>query len=189
MKKLALAIRSAGIRKRFFSYCRIDTIIKFPSLFSLWRDIGLEAVFVGIEDISPNRLEQNNKGIVREQIEQGLKIIEELGLQVAAGFIVNPNYTRLDFQRLKRFIHHYKLENPLFTVMTPLPGTAALDSFKTIIERQPSGRPNWDLFDLQHPVTETALPRQEFMAAYRELQRSSTGSLFPFSGRVNHSGQ
>ena len=69
------------------------------------------------------------------------------------------------------FIEHNKVDYPSFTIWTPLPGTDALKSFDEVIERQPNGRPNWELFDLQHPVTKTRLPREKFMREYHKLHK------------------
>ena len=80
-----------------------------------------------------------------------------------------------DFKRLVRFIKHNDVSYPSFTVLTPLPGTPALADFASVIERQANGRPNWELFDLQHPVTRTALPREEFMREYKNLFRVFAG--------------
>jgi len=49
-----------------------------------------------------------------------------------------------------------------------------------VTERQPNGRPNWELFDLQHPVTATALPRAEFMREYENLQSVFAGRSLPY---------
>ena len=73
-----------------------------------------------------------------------------------------------------RFIEHHRIDYPSFTVLTPIPGTSALATFDEVIERQHNGRPAWDLFDLQHPVTRTRLPREEFLGEYRNLQRVFT---------------
>ena len=114
------------------------------------------------------------------QIEDGLAAARELGIEVFAGFIVNTNFTSRDFKQLVRFIEHNQVSYPSFTVLTPLPGTAALTNFDSVIERQPNGRPNWELFDLQNPVTRTVLPREEFLREYRNLQHVFAGRSLPY---------
>ena len=42
-------------------------------------------------------------------------------------------------------------------------------------ERQANNRPNWDLFDLQHVVTDTRLPKEEFERHYKGLYRVFSG--------------
>jgi hypothetical protein len=73
---------------------------------------------------------------------------------------------------MTRFIEHNRIDYPSFTILTPLPGTEALKSFDAVIERQPNGRPNWNSFDLQHPVTATRLPSEQFMQEYHKLHQT-----------------
>jgi radical SAM superfamily enzyme YgiQ (UPF0313 family) len=179
MWALAQCLKSSGVRKRYFTYCRIDTLLRQPQLMELWAEIGLERLFIGIEAISSTELDLYNKRLSVMQIEDGLRRSAEIGISVFGGFIVNPNYTRQSFKQLVRFIEHNKVDYPSFTILTPLPGTADLDTFDRVTERQPNGRPNWELFDLQHVVTETFLPRGEFDRQYTELFRVFGGVYLP----------
>lgn len=171
MTALGEALRDRGVRKRYFAYCRIDTFLHHRATMELWREIGLERLFIGIEATSKEELDDYNKRIGVAQIEEGLRIARELGIGIFAGFVVNTAYTAGDFKRLERFIRHNRIEYPSFTVLTPIPGTSALESFDHVTEKQANGRPNWELFDLQHPVTATHLPRPEFEKRYKDLYR------------------
>ena len=180
MTELAEGIRAAGLRKRYFSYCRIDTLLRDRDLMQLWREIGLERLFIGIEAVSSRDLMEYNKKLQVAQIEDGLASARELGIEVFAGFIVNTNFTPRDFKQLVRFIEHNQVSYPSFTILTPLPGTPALANFDAVIERQANGRPNWELFDLQNAVTRTTLPREEFMREYHNLFRVFAGRTLPY---------
>jgi radical SAM superfamily enzyme YgiQ (UPF0313 family) len=180
MTELAEAIRSSGLRKRYFGYCRIDTLLRDRPMMQLWRDIGLERLFIGIEAVSAQDLDEYNKRLQIAQIEEGLAVAREMAIEVFSGFIVNTNFTPRDFKQLVRFIEHNRVNYPSFTVLTPLPGTAALTNFDSVIERQPNGRPNWELFDLQHPVTRTTLPRESFRCEYRNLYDTFAGRYLPY---------
>lgn len=179
MAKLAEALKAAGVRKRYFTYCRIDTLLRQPELMASWVEVGLERLFIGIEAVTPEELKDYNKRLEVAQIENGLKAATSLGISVFGGFIVNTNYTKRSFKQLVRFIEHNRVDYPSFTVLTPLPGTAALNTFDAVTERQPNGRPNWELFDLQHPVTETRLPKAEFEREYHDLYRVFGGIYAP----------
>lgn len=180
MRQLGEAIRASGLRKKYFSYCRIDTLLRDRDLMQLWREIGLERLFIGIEAVSAKDLAGYNKRLAIEQIEDGLAAARDLGIEVLAGFIVNTDFTAREFKQLVRFIEHNRVSYPSFTVLTPLPGTPALANFDSVIERQPNGRPNWELFDLQNPVTRTALPRDAFLREYRNLHRVFAGASLPY---------
>ncbi|MEW6366120.1 MAG: radical SAM protein [Acidobacteriota bacterium] len=163
MELLAGSIARAGIRKSYFAYCRVDTLIKHESLLSTWRGIGLRCLFLGIEAITPRELQQYKKGYTVAQVERALERAADLGLTPYCLFVIHPSYSRTEFDRLSRFIQRRRIPNPSFTVWTPLPGTYELADFQGLTELGVNGRPNWYYWDLQHPVVPTRLPKEEFM--------------------------
>ena len=176
MLALAAAIREAGIAKRYFTYCRIDTLLRNTEAVTAWRDIGLRRLFIGIDAVTPEALSAYNKRCTLEQIDRGLELANRIGIGVFAQFVVDPTYTARDFTRLSRFIEHHGVDYPSFTVLTPLPGTAMLADFSQIVTFQPNGRPDWDLFDCQNAVTKTELARDEFRRRYRGLYKHFKGA-------------
>jgi hopanoid C-3 methylase len=177
MATLANALQAAGCHKRYFTYCRIDTLVRLKDdVLPMWRAIGLERLFIGIDAISERELVEYNKRMLVSRIEEGLEAARELGIEIFAQFVVSPRFTRKDFQSLVRFIQHHRITYPSFTVLTPIPGTALLPNFDNIVDRQPNGRPNWELFDCQHAVTPTLLPPDEFRAEYKNLYRVFAGN-------------
>jgi radical SAM superfamily enzyme YgiQ (UPF0313 family) len=181
MEYMATEFKSQGIYKKFFAYCRIDTIVRSKEILSKWKEVGLERLFVGIDAISEKDLKEYNKHQTFIQIEEGLKIAKELGIEILAQFVINTDYTRNDFKYLIRFIEHFKLDYPTFTILTPLPGTSLLDNdFSNVSVKQPNGRPNWNFFDTQNAVTLTTLPADEFRQQYRDLYRVFGSSYSKF---------
>ena len=168
MERLADAIRAAGIRKRYFLYARVDTIVAHPELFRKWRDIGLLQVFVGMEDFSDSRLAALAKGTTVAQQEQAADILNRLGVMMYASFMIDPDYERADFDDLIAYVRRLKLKYATFTVLTPLPGTELYE------RRRPemiSTRP--EHFDMLHSLLPTRLPLPEFYAEYcRVLQKA-----------------
>src|SRR6185503_9108026 len=175
MLALAERLASARVSKRFFAYCRIDSILREPHVLEAWRRVGLERLFVGVDAISRKNLVEYNKHCSISDIERGFEEAGRLGLSLFCQFVVNTDYTARDFEQLIRFVEHHKLERVSFTVLTPLPGTDMLARFDDITEKQPNGRPNWDLFDCQNAVTRTRLPKDEFRRRYRDLYRVFKG--------------
>ena len=123
MKKLAELIRLAGIRKRYFLYGRSDTIAKNPDLLELWRDVGLERVFVGLEFFRDSDLEYINKGSTTHNNREAARVLQELGIGIYASFIVRPDFTEDDFAEFRRYCRSIDLSFASFAVLTPLPGT------------------------------------------------------------------
>jgi radical SAM superfamily enzyme YgiQ (UPF0313 family) len=176
MLALAEALRRAGPRKRYFAYCRMDSLVRHREVLRAWREIGLERLFVGVDAVTEKDLDEYQKRMSVAMIEQGFKVARELGIEIFAQFVVNTDYTRRDFQRLVRFIEHHRIRYPSFTVLTPIPGTELLANFDRVVTRQRNGRPNWDLFDCQNAVTATRLPAEEFRREYQNLYHVFKGS-------------
>jgi radical SAM superfamily enzyme YgiQ (UPF0313 family) len=157
MSILADKIEQAGIRKNYFLYARVDTIVRHPDLFRQWQKIGLKQVFVGMEDYSDERLQRMNKGVSVAQQEQAVALLNSLGIMMYASFMVDPDYSQHDFKALARYIRRLKLNYATFTVMTPLPGTELYQQRKgEMISHKP------ELFDMLHSLLPTRLPAEEF---------------------------
>lgn len=157
MDRLADLIREAGIRKNYFLYGRVDTIVHHPELFAKWAGIGLAQVFVGMEEFSDERLAAMKKGVTIAQQEQAVKILDDLGVMMYASYMVDPAYTREDFRNLLAHVRRLKHKYATFTVMTPLPGTELYAAREgELLSRKP------ELYDMIHALFPTTLPLQEF---------------------------
>ena len=121
MTRLAALIKEAGIRKHYFCYGRSDTIRKNPGLLRAWRDVGLERVFVGLEFVRDEDLSFVRKGSTSADNEAAIKILQGLGIDVYASFMVRQEFTREDFAALKAYCRRLGLDFASFAVLTPLP--------------------------------------------------------------------
>jgi len=157
MDRLADLIREAGIRKNYFLYGRVDTIVDHPELFAKWAKIGLSQVFVGMEECSDERLAAMKKGVTIAQQEKAVKILDDLGVMMYASYMVDPAYTRADFRNLLAHVRRLKHKYATFTVMTPLPGTELYAAREgELLSRKP------ELYDMIHALLPTTLPLREF---------------------------
>jgi radical SAM superfamily enzyme YgiQ (UPF0313 family) len=169
MAQLAELIEARGIRKTYFLYARVDTIVNHPELFAKWARIGLKQVFVGMEDFSDRRLAAMKKGVTTAQQVQAAKILEDLGIMMYASFMVDPDYDREDFRSLKQYVRDLKLRYATFTVMTPLPGT---ELHASVCDRLLSEKP--ELYDMLHALVPTRLPLPEF---YEQMAQLYAGAV------------
>jgi len=112
MDRLADLIREAGIRKKYFLYGRVDSIVKHPELFAKWATIGLAQVFVGMEDYSDQRLAAMNKGITSAQQVEAVRILDDLGIMMYASYMVDPAYSREDFRNLLAYVRRLNTNPP-----------------------------------------------------------------------------
>lgn len=184
MDRLADAIREAGIRKTYFLYARVDTIVEHPELFAKWAAIGLKQVFVGMEDFSDARLAAMKKGVTIRQQAEAVAILERLGIMIYASFMIDPDYGRDDFRAMRDYVRGLKLRYPTFTVMTPLPGTELHARREgEILSRKP------ELYDMLHALLPTRLPLPDFYAELARLYQTtvplltSLGTMLRFGPR------
>jgi hypothetical protein len=105
---------------------------------------------------------------------RGLAAAREIGISLFCNFIVSPAYGHEEFDHLIQFIKDNKVDYPSFTILTPIPGTG--QDYQNVLDRQANGRPNWDYFDLQHAVTQTKMPKKEFMDRFEDLYQVFSGN-------------
>ncbi len=172
MDQLADLIQAAGIKKKYFLYGRVDTIVKHPELFAKWKKIGLIQVFVGFESFSDEKLQSLNKNITIAQQEQAVKILNDLNIDIYASFVVEPSFTHLDFEQLITYVRKLKISYPALSILTPLPGTALYEQTK---DRLLTNDPKF--FDFMHTVLPTTLPLKEFYSEYAQALMKATPIL------------
>jgi len=161
--EIARLIQERGIRKRYMIQARSDAIVRHPEVVAQWWEVGLGGVFIGFEKSDQAGLEAVNKHNSVENNERALEVLREQGIEPTTSFIVDPDYGHDDFAALRAYVRRLKLGMPVFTVLTPLPGTVL---FEEVRERLTTA--NRELFDLAHAVLPTRLPPAEF---YEELAR------------------
>ena len=164
MKTLATLIRDAGLRKRYFLYGRSDTISRNPELLEMWRDVGLERVFVGLEFFRDEDLAYVRKGSTASDNEKAVKILQDLDIEIYASFIVRPEFTRSDFAAFGQYCRNLRLSYATFAVLTPLPGTDFYDEVRDQLITH-----NYDYFDFIHTLLPTTLPLEDFYEEYSRL--------------------
>lgn len=169
MKVLADLIKEAGIRKKYFLYCRSDTIARHPELMRQWRDIGLSRAFIGLEFFRDEDMREFRKNSTIEENEKAIRIMQELGIDVYASLIVRPDFTHKDFDELRRYCMRLKLNFATFAVLTPLPGT---DLYQEVQGKFVTN--NYDYVDFIHTLLPTNLSLEEFYKEFRSLYLTAT---------------
>jgi radical SAM superfamily enzyme YgiQ (UPF0313 family) len=166
MRTLAGRIRASGLRKRLFLYGRSDTIARHPDLLEAWREAGLERVFVGLEFFRDDDLEYVGKGSTVADNTRAVEVLNGLGIDIYASFIVRPEFEHEDFAALRRYIRELDLDFASFAVLTPLPGTDLRDEVEDRLLTRDT-----DFFDFIHTVLPTRLPLEEFFEELMGLYR------------------
>lgn len=182
MLKLAKLIKESGIRKQYFIYSRSDTIVKHPEIIETWKEIGLDSIFIGLEFFRDEDLACIGKRSTIRQNEEAVRILHNLDLRIFGSFIIKPDFTRDDFREFRRYCRRLRLHLPVFSVLTPLPGTDYYEEVKDNLTTA-----NFDYFDLLHSVLQTRLPLKEFYEEFYRLYRTSAPLLNRIRSMMNYS--
>ena len=164
MERLHDLIVERGIRKHYFVYSRADCVVQNPALFEKWARIGVEIVMTGLEAVEDTDMNSLNKRSSIEINERALEILHRCGVGVSAGFVVLPDFTEQDFERIDRYVN----ARPIIvltelTPLTPLPGTDLYHEQKEHVLTE-----HREIYDLAHFILPTTLPQQEL---YRLLRK------------------
>ena len=177
VKKIAELLKERGIKKKYISWARSDTIVKNPELFKLWKEVGLDVVYVGLESMDEEKLKEYDKRVGIETNRKAISIIKELGIMLHAAFIVHPDFTANDFRLLESEVAKLTPAEVTFTVLSPSPGTAYWHQNKDRFICDP-----FKNYDCMHTVLPTRLPLRRF---YQHFGRLSALALRANPLRVN----
>ncbi len=165
---IAFSLKRDGVRKRYLLQTRTDVVARNPALMEAWADIGLRGVFLGLEKVTQDELDSVGKKNSLENNERALELLKSLDVSAVTSFIMDTGAERKDFALLRDYVKSLGLTMPLFTVLTPLPGTRLFDerlSYETELD--------YDKFDLFHPVMPTRLEAKLFIDEMAGLYRSA----------------
>jgi len=162
--KLAAAIEAAGIKKQFMADVRSDTVVRHPDLLKRWKDIGLRAVIIGFEEIEDAALGLMNKENSAATNLQAIETLHRIGLTIVGDFIISPDYTEQQFDNLSCFVKQQKIDLPMHTILTPLPGTALYQQIRDQITNH-----DLDYYTLTNAVLPTRLDEELFYQRYAAL--------------------
>lgn len=157
------ALLRRGVRKQYYLETRGDVLLRHKEVFRLWRRLGLEYMFIGLEAIDEEGLKKYRKRVGLDQNFAALEFARSLGIVVAINIIADPDWDRARFAALREWC----LEIPEIvniSVNTPYPGTEIWHrEQRRLVSR------DYRLFDIQHAVLPTRLPLPEF---YEELVKT-----------------
>ncbi len=166
-QQLCRNIKAAKIKKNYLVDVRADTVVNHPDVIAQWQQIGLRAVVIGFEEISDKRLLAMNKQGSSSLNSEALHILNDMDISVVGDFIVDPDYDDDDFDQLEDYIVNHKIDLPMLTIMTPLPGTPMYAEMKHQISEF-----NLDYYTLTNAVLPTRMDEKRFYTRYTDLMRA-----------------
>jgi len=158
-------ILKRGIKKKFYLETRGDILLRNREVFALWKRLGLEYMFVGLEAIDEIGLKKYRKRTTLQKNFEALEFARSLGIQVAVNIIADPDWDESRF----KIVRQWCLENPEIvniSINTPYPGT---ETWVTESNRITSK--DYRLFDINHAVLPTRLPLHQFYEEYVKTQQ------------------
>lgn len=168
-RRIAEGLLAAGRRKTFSFQARADTLAAHPEILDVWVEAGLGHIFVGFEAVSEEQLAALRKASGLSEAERALAVLRRHPqLAVTGAFIVDPDFTREDFDRLREYVRRNGISHPQFSVLTPLPGTRLFrEKAGELVTRE------YELYDLAHAVLPTRLSVEEFYQEFARLYRAA----------------
>jgi hopanoid C-3 methylase HpnR len=163
--QIAEGIARRGIRKRYYLETRGDVLLRNKEVFKLWKRLGLNTMFLGLEAIDEEGLKHYRKRITLSKNFEALEFARSLDITVAVNIIADPSWDRERF----KVVRDWCLEIPEvvnISINTPYPGT---ETWHTESRRLTTR--DYRLFDIQHAVLPTKLPLPEFYKELVETQR------------------
>jgi radical SAM superfamily enzyme YgiQ (UPF0313 family) len=169
---LGRRIIAADFKKHIVADVRADTVVRHPELFRIWRQAGLAAAVIGFEEISDERLAQWNKRTEVVTNVAAMAILKNLGIRIIGDFIIAPDYSPADFDRLEQFVEAHDIDLPLPAVLTPIPGTPLYEKWQAEITTH-----DLEYYTFTNAVLPTRMPEKEFYQAYAALLEKFIGHL------------
>lgn len=166
--EIADRLKQEGIRKNYKAYARSDTVAKHPELIEKWREIGLKIVLVGLESFKQADLQALGKRNSIENNEAAIRVLQANDIDVCSYFVIRPDWEARDFEDLMDYIRRWNLTHPIFTMLTPLPGTDLYDEVRGELTTQ-----NYEHFDFFHAVMPLAMASQDYYRAFYKLWKNA----------------
>lgn len=163
LRKLAGLLRERGIRKNYLVYARADFLANNEEVVQDWSDLGLKAVFVGLEAATDRELVSMDKQCTVDYNRRAISVLRRCGVDTYGSLITQPDYTKKDWARLKQFIDETGLYYLNISPLTPLPGTLIWDQHEkqVTVSRKAHG-----LWDMSHCLLPTTMPLKKY---YRSM--------------------
>lgn len=177
--RLYQMIKAENIHLKYWMQGRADTIVKHPDIIKKWAEIGLESILVGFETFDQEKMSRYDKKGSVSKNEKAMEILLSQGVEMWGSFIVDPQWTEADFDAMINYVKGMQIRFPLFTVLTPIPGTTFFEEHCHHLTSR-----KYELFDFLHCVLPTNLPIKDFYDNLARLYASTTMTFKDLKQRI-----
>ncbi|MGR8978668.1 MAG: hopanoid C-3 methylase HpnR [Gammaproteobacteria bacterium] len=159
------AVARKGIKKEYYLETRGDVLLRNKDVFRLWKKLGMQYMFLGVEAIDEEGLQKYRKRINLSKNFEALEFARSLDIDVAINIIADPDWDKERFKVIREWCMDIP-EIVNISINTPYPGT---ESWLT--ESRKLSTRDYRLFDIQHAVLPTQMPLDEFYAELVQTQK------------------
>ena len=172
-KDLALAMREKGFgdSMTWFFQARMDDIVQYPDVISQLHDVGNSWQLFGVENNSPQVLNEFHKGEGVENAARAVKILKDNGILAQAMMVIGSRRdTSGSIRELRDFSNKLDSDLTIYTVLTPFPGTEIHSLAK---EHGWIEDANYAHYDMTHAIMPSeTLSRRELQQELYDCYRS-----------------
>ncbi len=172
LRKLADLIIKHNIQKHYLIYARADFIAQNEPIIKEWAELGLTAVFIGLEATTDAELDGMDKESTVDENLGAIKMLQKHGVDIYGSLIPHPDYSVSDWKRLRKFIKDSGLYYVNISPLMAMPGTLIWKEFE---HRMTVPREAHGLWDLSHSLIQTKLPLRRY---YWELLKTYASVLY-----------
>ncbi|MFO0663072.1 MAG: radical SAM protein [Polyangiaceae bacterium] len=162
-----------SVKKFWMTQGRTDFAADHPELMARLAKNGLVMVLSGFESNSDDNLAALRKKSTWQKNKKADEVMRENGIFSTGIFMVRADFTVADFESLFEYVNSLSIMIPLFTILTPLPGTQLYKAYKDKLLTT-----DHRLFDLLHAVLPTRLPREEFYKQFARCYGAAEASAY-----------
>jgi radical SAM superfamily enzyme YgiQ (UPF0313 family) len=122
-----------------------------PELLHLAARSGCKGVFIGLESVECESLNQMNKGFLKPQkFKDSIARLHDEGIGILGAFVLgNDNEDTSIFQKTLEFAKNIKIDLAQFAILTPYPGTAV---YNRLMEQNRIFNFDWEKYDAGNAV-------------------------------------
>jgi radical SAM superfamily enzyme YgiQ (UPF0313 family) len=180
LRKLADLIKERKIEKNYLVYARADFIANNEDIIAEWAELGLKAVFIGLEATTDDELTMMNKESPADENLKAIDVLRRHRIDTYGSLIPGPDYEQEDWDRLWKFIEDTGLYYINISPATPLPGADMWESYRDKITVPEDAH---SLFDLSHMILPTKMDLKDY---YRQLLRLYSRTILSLSRAKNN---
>ena len=151
LKKLLRMMIDEGLAVPWSAQVRTD-VVRDPELLDLMQRSGCHLVYLGLESVNQDTLDNFEKAQTVDDIRDAIKVLHQYGIKSHGMFVLGADPD--DVQTVRdtvTFAKENEIDTVMLNILTPLPGTQQFEEFDAegrIFDKR------WELYDAHHVVFE-----------------------------------